>query len=322
MYESIKNFNKQFSYEPEIKNSEKFIIKKEFIVVGMGGSALAPLLLKTYKPEINILIHKDYGLPKISIEKLKNKTIILSSYSGNTEEVVDALEEARSKNLDMIVITVGGKLLALAKENNIPYIELPNTGIQPRMALGLSTKAFLKVIGQGSELEKINQLASTLSPSSYEEEGKKLAQKIKNYVPVIYSSASNLSIVYNWKIKLNETGKIPAFYNILPELNHNEMTGFDVSDSTKELSNKFYFIILKDLGDNPKIIKRMSILEKLYKDRKLNIKIIEIKGENNWFKIFSSLILADWTAYYTALEYGLEPEQVPMVEEFKKLILE
>lgn len=322
MYEAIKNFNKQFLYEPEIKNQEKLIKKSSFVVIGMGGSALAPLLLKTYKPEINILIHKDYGLPKISKEELKNKTIILSSYSGNTEEVIDAFIEAKNNNLDMVVITVGGKLLELAKENNVPYIELPNTGIQPRMALGLSIKAFLKVIGEDTELEKISQLSSILDTSVYEEEGKKLAQKIKNCIPIIYTSNNNLSIAYNWKIKLNETGKIPAFYNVLPELNHNEMTGLDVNDSTKELSNKFYFIILKDTEDNPKILKRMQILEKLYKNRSLKVETIEMKEKNIWLKIFSSLILADWMAYYTALEYGLEPEQVPMVEEFKKLILE
>ncbi|MFA5937162.1 MAG: SIS domain-containing protein, partial [Candidatus Paceibacterota bacterium] len=155
-----------------------------------------------------------------------------------------------------------------------------------------------------------------------EEIGKTLAQKIKNYVPIVYASSRNLSLVYNWKIKLNETGKIPAFYNVLPELNHNEMTGFDVKDSTEELSNKFYFLILKDKEDNSKILKRIDVLEKLYKDRNLEVETIEIKGENIWEKIFSSLLLADWTAYYTALEYKQDPEQVPMVEEFKKLILE
>lgn len=319
MYESIKNFNKQFLYEPEIKNQENLVKTSSFVVVGMGGSALAPLLLKTWKPGFNITIHCDYGLPK-TIEKLKNKLVILSSYSGNTEEVIDAFEKAKENNLDMAVISTGGELLKLAKENNIPYIELPNTGIQPRMALGFSIRAFLKIVGEENELKNISELAVNLNPTDFEENGKILAQKMKNNVPVIYASNNNLSIAYNWKIKLNETGKIPTFYNVLPELNHNEMTGFDVRDSTKELSNKFYFIILKDVEDNPKISKRMSIIENLYKNRGLKVETIKLEGKNIWLKIFSSLLLADWIAYYTALEYGLEPEQVPMVEEFKKLI--
>ncbi|MFA4975295.1 MAG: bifunctional phosphoglucose/phosphomannose isomerase [Candidatus Paceibacterota bacterium] len=320
MYESIKNFNKQFLYEPEIKNYENLVKKSSFIVVGMGGSALAPLLLKTWKLKIDIIIHRDYGLPEFLDEELKNKLIILSSYSGNTEEVISAFKEAKNKNLNMCIISTGGKLLSLAKENNIPYIELPNMGIQPRMALGLSIKAFLKFIGEEEELKKIGELATTLNPSDYENDGKALAERMKNCIPIIYSSNNNSSIIYNWKIKLNETGKIPAFYNVFPELNHNEMTGFDIKDSTKVLSSKFYFIILKDNKDNPEIFKRIEILGKLLKDRNFQVEIIELNGKDTWYKIFSSLLLADWTAYYTALEYGLEPEQVPMVEELKKLI--
>ena len=319
MYEAIKNFNKQFLYEPEIKNQENFVKKSGLVVIGMGGSALAPLLLKTWKPELDIIIHRDYGLPEF-LGDFIDKLVILSSYSGNTEEVVDAFKKAKAENLNMAIISTGGKLLSLAKENNVPYIELPNTGIQPRLALGLSIKAFLKFMGEEDELKKISALATTLNPSDYENDGKMLAQKIKNHIPVIYSSNNNSSIIYNWKIKLNETGKIPAFHNVFPELNHNEMTGFDIKDSTRELSSKFHFIILKDEKDNPEIFKRMAVLKKLLKDRNLQVEEIELTGKDTWHKIFSSLVLADWTAYYTALEYGLEPEQVPMVEEFKKLI--
>jgi len=321
MYESIKNFNKQFLYEPEVVNAEKLTGKKSFAVVGMGGSALAPLLLEVWKPELDIVITRDYGLPEIPLEELKNKLIILSSYSGNTEEVIDAFGEAQKKGFEIAVISVGGKLLSLAKENNVPYIELPNTGIQPRMALGYSIKAFLKLIGEENELEEISKLVLDLDPTECEERGKTLADKIKNNAPIIYSSNRNFPIAYTWKIKLNETGKIPAFYDLLPELNHNEMTGFDVKNATKKLSDEFYFILLKDTEDNPKISKRMDILETLYKARNLQVEIIELHGKNTWHKIFSSIVLADFVAYHTALLYGLDPEQVPMVEEFKKLVL-
>ncbi|MFA5095410.1 MAG: bifunctional phosphoglucose/phosphomannose isomerase [Candidatus Paceibacterota bacterium] len=320
MYEAIKNFNKQFLFEPEIKNRENLIKKSGFVVVGMGGSALAVLLLKTWKPKLDIIVHRDYGLPELPARELKDKLIILSSYSGNTEETIDAFRIAKENGLKIAVIATGGELLKLAKENNVPYIELPNTGIQPRSALVFSIKAFLKLIGEEDTLKEISKLAEDLNPIDYEKNGKLLAQKLKSYIPVIYSSNRNSSLVYNWKIKLNETAKIPAFYNIFPELNHNEMTGFDIKDPTKELINKFYFIILKDKEDNQKILKRMEMLEKLYKARSLQVETIELKGKNIWYKIFSSLILADWVAYYTAMEYKQDPEQVPMVEEFKKLI--
>lgn len=321
MYETIKNFNKQFLYEPEIKNRENFVKKSGFVIIGMGGSAHAPKLLKTFKPSLDIMIHQGYGLPELPLEELKNKLIILSSYSGNTEEVISAFNKAKEKNLNMAVITIGGELLSLAIENKVSYIQLPDTGIQPRSALGFSIKAFLKLIEE-NELEKIGELATTLNPNDYEENGRILAKKIKNRVPIVYASNHNSSLAEIWKIKLNETGKVPAFYNVFPELNHNEMTGFDVKDSTKELNSKFYFIISKDMKDDPKIIKRMIVLEKLLKDRSFEVVTIELKEKDIWYKIFSFLLLADWTAYYTALEYGQDSEQVPMVEEFKKLILE
>jgi len=159
-----------------------------------------------------------------------------------------------------------------------------------------------------------------LDSSGIENSGRELAEKIKGKIPVIYSSSQNSAIAYNWKIKFNETGKIPAFYNVFPELNHNEMTGFDVKEPTKPLSEKFYFIFLKDEADHPKVIKRMDITKKLYGDRGLSAEMISLDGGNILEKMFSSLLLADWTAYYTAVQYGADPEQVPMVEEFKKLI--
>ena len=322
MYESIKNFNKQFLYEPEIKNQEKLAKKSSFLVVGMGGSAHAPKLLKNCKPILDILIHQDYGMPKIPEEKLKNMLVILSSYSGNTEEVIDAFDIALKKGLNMAVISVGGKLLKLAKDSNVPYIELPNIGIQPRLALGFSIKAFLKLIDE-EELKKVNSLVEDLDPTLYEEEGKKIAEEIKYRVPIIYTSNHNSAIAEIWKIKLNESGKIPAFYNVLPELNHNEMTGFDVKDSTRNLSEKFYFLILRDKVDYPKIQKRMDVLEELYKKRGLKVKILDMESDKGiWHKLFSSLVLGDWIAYYVAEGYELDPEHIPMVEEFKKLIAE
>ena len=167
MYEAIKNFNKQLSYQPEIENQENLIKKSGLVIVGMGGSNLAPGLLQIWKPNLNITIWRDYGLPDWTPEKLKDKLIVLSSYSGNTEETIDAFKTARERNLPMAVISTGGKLLSLAIENSVPYIKLPDTGIQPRSALGLSVKAFLKLMGEEGELEKINELAESLKPKDY-----------------------------------------------------------------------------------------------------------------------------------------------------------
>jgi glucose/mannose-6-phosphate isomerase len=320
MQEAIKNFATQFEFEPKVVNFDNLNKKTSFIVCGMGGSHLAADLLKRWKPDLDLTIHSDYSLPAMSEEKLKNSLLIFSSYSGNTEEVIDAFNHAKEKNLDMAVVTVGGKLLEMAEANNIPFVQMPNTGIQPRSALGFSIMGLVKLMGFEDGLQELKALATNLKPLEIENKGQELAEKLKDFVPVIYSSGLNKSIAYNWKIKFNETGKIPAFYNIFPELNHNEMTGLDIVDSTKHLSDKFYFIILADNDDHEKNQKRMAIVEELYQKRELKTEVIKLEGNNVFEKIFNSLLLADWAAVYIAEIYGLESEQVPMVEEFKDAI--
>ena len=197
---------------------------------------------------------------------------------------------------------------------------MPDFGIQPRSALILSLKSMLKAVGEEETLKELGKLAETFNTEDFEDVGKALAEELREYVPIIYTSEKNFALAYIWKIKFNENGKIPAFYNILPELNHNEMTGFDVRDTTHKLSERFYFIFLMDRADHPKIQKRMDITCKLYEDRKLKTKKITISGDNVFYKIFSTLTIVDFATHFIALGYGMESEQIPMIEEFKKLM--
>ncbi len=321
MIDAIKAFPQQFLYKPEIIgsfNPRSFI---HFIAVGMGGSHLAADLVSRLKPNVSLTVYSDYGLPA-SVNFLGTKTaVILSSYSGNTEEVLAAAEIVIEKKIPALAIAVGGTLLDLAKKNHLPYIQLPDTGIQPRSALGFSLLALCRAIGEDEFIADSAVLAHNLSVAQFERLGKMLATRLSGRVPIIYASRRNQSIAYNWKIKLNETGKIPAFYNVLPELNHNEMNGFDVVEKTRMLSQNFYFIFLRDTGDHLHVQKRFDVLKKLYGDRGLLVEEIPLSdGVSEAEKIFSSLILADWTSVYSAEHYGLESEQVPLVEEFKRLI--
>jgi glucose/mannose-6-phosphate isomerase len=208
----------------------------------------------------------------------------------------------------------------MADKAKIPYVRLPDLHLQPRMATGLSMKAMLALMGEKNMLAEAKLLSTQLHPSREELRGKDLARRVFGNMPIIYASTRNAALAQNWKIKFNETSKIPAFYIVVPELNHNEMTGFDVKTKTLSLSRNFHFIFLKDAGDDRRIIKRMNVLEKLYRDRGFKTEIILLQGKTELNKIFNALNLADWTAYYSAKMYGVEPEQVPMVEEFKKLI--
>jgi|SRR3989344_1045448 len=315
MQDAIKNFAAQFAFQPKLKNAKRLSVYKHYLLLGMGGSHLAADVALAAKPDLPLLIHSDYGLPALSVKDLKASMIIASSYSGNTEEVLDGFEQARKRRLSTMAIAVGGELIARAQKYHRPYILLPDTGIQPRSALGFSLIALMAVMNKKRELRQLQQLAKTLKPTALESSGRALATRLQNSIPIIYSSRRNQSLAYNWKIKFNETGKIPAFYNVLPELNHNEMTGFSAA-----LSDRFYFLFIKDSGDHPRVRQRLAILERLYRDRGLRVEVLALAGKNVYEKIFRSLVLADWVALHTAAQYGLESEQVPMVEEFKRLM--
>jgi glucose/mannose-6-phosphate isomerase len=314
METAIKNFSKQFNWQPKITG--KLSAYKKFVVCGMGGSHLAGDILLSLNPEIDLTIHSDYGLPRTE----KNSLVIVSSYSGNTEEVIDSYQCARQKKLPLVVIAVGGKLIELAKKDGVPYVLLPDTGVQPRSALGFSLLGLLKVTKQSILLKQAHQLADRLDPVAAKRGGEALARKIQNQIPLIYCSHRKQSVAFNWKIKFNESGKIPAFYNVLPELNHNEMTGFDGNTKSKKLAEKFHVIVITDEDDHPRIQKRMVVLKNQYQARGLPVTIMPMVGRSALEKIFSSLLIADWCALATANFYGSESEQVPMVEEFKKLM--
>lgn len=315
----IKQSSSQFAFEPVIENTDKLEKAEAYIIAGMGGSALPADIMKPYSDK-DILIHRGYGLPHVSDALLARSIVIAVSYSGNTEETVSALEAAHSKGLRVAVIASGGKLIERAKEYGAPYVEIPRTGIQPRHALGFMLKALVRMMGEKAIERDIASLASSLDAASFEAKGKELAEIVYGKVPVFYASDVNSAVAYNWKIKCNESAKIPAFENIFSELNHNEMTGFDVIPSTKALSEKFHFIFLSDAHDHPRIAKRMELTKKLYEDRGLPVTTVALEGDTPWQRIFSSLLTADWMAYHLSARYGTEPEQVPMVEEFKKMM--
>ncbi len=315
MKDDIYNFPKQLLFSPEIINKEKWGIYDNYLLTGMGGSHLqAEVLISIYK-DLPLSIYSDYGLPNIK----ENTGVIIASYSGNTEEAIDNLNMAISLGLDVSVISKGGRLIELAKENSLPYIKIPDGDVQPRMGTGYAVKAVLKIMNKEEEIEELVECLEKRKDLLMSH-GEEIAVLLKGKVPIIYSSTRNLTVSKIWKINFNEGPKIPSFYNIVPELNHNEMTGFDTNPSTKELSEKMIFILLKDNEDDSRNQRRMDVLKDVLEKRNFPVFEINMEGEKREEKIFSSIILSAWTAYYLAEIYNNNPNVVPMVEEFKKSI--
>jgi glucose/mannose-6-phosphate isomerase len=313
----INNFSEQLKYQPEIENSETFRKQSKFVIAGMGGSNLASGLIKIWNPKLDIIIHRDYGLP-LAQKNLDDHLIIASSYSGNTAETIDALETAIKYRLPVIAISTGGKLIEIAKESNIPYIQLPDLNTQPRLAIGVSLKAMLTAMGEDELSSELEDLADSLNPEEFESEGMDLAKKLKNKIPVIYSSVANEPLGYIWKAMMNEDAKVPAYQNVFPEANHNDMNGFDGSSEGKLLSEKFHLIFIKDHSDDLRIHERMDLAEKMYEERGLGVSVVGLVDSSSWKKIFNCLFIAEFAGYYLAQEYKIDPEKVLMVEEFKK----
>lgn len=321
MRDMIIQFPKQFSFDPKVENKGNLVRKRKYVVGGMGGSGLPGELLSSYYKEHEIVLYRDYGIPETSRKKLREYGFIAVSYSGNTEETLDFFLEAKRNKFPLAALTTGGKLLDEAMRWGIPFVRIPSTGIQPRMALGYMLLGLMKIMGDTKGISEIQKLGKTLKPKMYEAFGQKLASFLQKKIPIIYSSRTNSIIGYIWKIKLNETGKIPAFQHVFPELNHNEMTSFDRQTRTKEISENFCFIFLEDTEDHPRIQKRMGITKKLFKDRGLEVISVKLEGKSRWQKVFQSILLADWVSLSLATTYQVEAEQVPMVEELKKLMV-
>lgn len=290
----------------------------ELVFCGMGGSALyADLLLMHLEGELTIptRIHRDYGLPA---NVSKDALVIACSYSGNTEETISSLEASLKARLKTVVIAHGGKMLDIAKAEGIPHIIIPEC-IQPRYSPGYMFSAahqLLSYLGLAHQCEKeMEKLTKWLGAQrGIENLGKTLAQQLKGKVPLIYSSSGYRAVARIGKIKINENAKVPAFYNELPEMNHNEMVGF-----TRPLA-KYHSIILTDGDESPQMKLRIKATQSVLGEQDITSSEVQLEGETNLQRAFYGLLYFDWASYHLAMEYGIDPVPVEMVERFKGML--
>ncbi|MEX0870029.1 MAG: bifunctional phosphoglucose/phosphomannose isomerase [Candidatus Spechtbacterales bacterium] len=313
----------QFTQGHERASGEgkKYAHKKfeNIVIAGMGGSALSGEILQMLREELGlkvpVFINKDYNLP---LEANKKSLIIISSYSGNTEETLSAYKEARKNKFHTAVITTGGKLRRAALKDKTPLVEIP-AGVQPRLALGYQFGAILALCADAklirSQKKHLEYLTEYMEKNMKETEkkGRKLAEQVGTHVPVIYSTNKYRQIAYILKIQINENAKRHAFYNYFPELNHNEMVGYE-----KTKTKSFDIIMLKAKNDAKENVKRMELTKKLIKDRGYKVHDIDIKEKKMYDITFYTILLGLWFSYYLAIEGGVDPTPVNIVEEFKK----
>ena len=301
---------------------------KNIIVTGLGGSAISGDLMANFlQNEISIpfQVNRNYSLPKY----VNDSTLLLvSSYSGNTEETISVLNEALTRKCKIICLTTGGTVKEIADREKLPVVILKK-GFQPRYSLGLSFFSLLKVL-QILKLVTTSQEIIDKTILLWKKRGEELsseknssfqiAEKLIGFLPVIYSTADLTSAIGNrFKCQLNENSKMHAFHNAFPELNHNEIIGWETYD---ERIAKLKAIFIEEAATHPQIKKRFAITSELL--TKDGVEIITLSSAESTFqeRLLDLIYLTDWISYYLAIQRGKDPSEIDYIHLLKKRLAE
>jgi glucose/mannose-6-phosphate isomerase len=315
---------KQLSYEFEIFQDQLDV--DNIVYAGMGGSAIAGLISTCWPGyAVPFEILRGYDIPQYVNERTY---FIASSYSGNTEETINALAQAEEKGAQIAVMATGGKLVEIAENKGYSLALLPKAE-QARYGVLYSLKALLIFLEQAGlsvragVVEELEGIASFLQTTSKQwlstvptdkNLAKKLALEIIGKSVVIYSGPKLWPAAYKWKITFNENAKHIAWVNQLPEFNHNEFMGW-----TEQPVEKPYTVIdIRSKLEHPRILKRFAVTERLLSGKRPASQVIEPEGDTLLKQILWTMLLADYVSVYTALLAGIDPAPVALVDIFKK----
>lgn len=297
------------------------------LVSGLGGSAIGGDILRSYaaaKAAIPLVVNRDYDIPAF----VGPQSLVLAvSYSGNTEETLSAYQQANQAGADIIVVSSGGKLSSLAREDGNMVAELPG-GLSPRAATGYLFSPLALILeqlglvkGASADLmetvQVLTDLREEINPvvDSAHNIARQLAGEMKGRIPVIWGSSSHSEVAaLRWKAQINENAKAPAYYNIFPELNHNEMVGFE---APADLISQLMIIILRDPGDHERVKKRIEISKEVIRPRVAKVMEVEARGQSFLARFYSLAYIGDYASFYLAQEYGINPTPVQVIDFLK-----
>ncbi|MBU6323559.1 MAG: hypothetical protein KGI41_01350 [Patescibacteria group bacterium] len=322
MEEQLVRFPEQFAWRPAYEGGDGIPEVSHYILAGMGGSALGAKLLFRQDPTLPLSIHSDYGLPRIPADTLRDSLIIASSYSGETEETLSAAKYAVEAGLPVAVVTTGGRLADFARERNLPLLLFTNPGIEPRMAIGYTMLAIATLMKNGALETAVRDAGRQTNAEAGRTLGESIANLMDGKIPFVYSSGQNAGVSYFWKIAHNETAKIPAVSNVFPELCHNELSGYDLADSTRNIFSALHAVFLEDDDDHPRVKLRMKLMHELLMERGVESSRVKLVGDSGLHKAFNGLLTGVWSALSLARRYGVPDAKTPLIAEFKKRMAE
>ena len=302
---------------------------ESIVVLGMGGSGVSgDVTQAVVEPRLPIPFRTIKGYGPLPEWIGRNTLVFAVSYSGSTEETVAALQEAHDRGARAITISSGGPLLDMAKAFGLAHIPIPS-GLQPRASLGYLTMpvlAALVEVGLIPDLdddvaETVSVLAdiqarSHRSRTRQENPAKDLAALIHGNVPIVYGGHGLGSVAaYRFKCDLNEYGKTPAFWHELPELDHNEIVGWNQLDELT--TSKFVGVMLRDSEEHDRVALRFDITRSLIQDKFGSIVELHSEGRSALARVMSLILVTQLAAIYVGLGYEVDPGPVEAIMKLK-----
>ena len=297
------------------------------VIAGMGGSAIGGDLVKAVlgnQSLLPIIVHRNYTLPAF----VTSQTLLIAvSYSGNTEETLKSVERAFARGAEILTITSGGKLKAFADTHSLPCVIIP-AGQQPRASLGylfmpilsiLSRLGFAPDLDSRADLAEaiglLSKLAEDFHPDVPDSQPKRLAQELYGKLPVIYAPQELEAVAMRWKGQINENSKSLAYYNVYPEMSHNEIEGWKHPPA---LTQQCHIIQLRDSIAPSQTQRRMDITAELIQPHTAGITQVHSGGRALLARLLSLVAIGDWTSFYLAILYGQDPTPIGRMEELKR----
>jgi len=295
------------------------------LVCGMGGSAvggdIAADIMRNYGIPLQIEISRRYALPPY----VRGDTLVIfSSYSGETEETLSQFAEARRRGLRMMAMSSGGRMKDWAVRFGVPFVELP-AGFKPRAALPYSLFTILEYLRECGKLdltEDINETVKVMSDlredRQKDSEMMALADLMAGCRISVYAGEAFEAAARRVKNQINENSKLPASWDVFPEMDHNEIVGYEDNDANA--GN--YVLLLRDADENPAVRERIEVTKELIRGKVKGVVELWAVGKSPLAKEMSLLFLADLLTYYLAKQAGKSPDKTANIDALKAALKE
>jgi glucose/mannose-6-phosphate isomerase len=290
------------------------------LVCGLGGSGIAGNLaydLTADQITVPIVVNKGYELPSFAGD---NTLLILCSYSGNTEETLSCAAQAVERSLKPVCVASGGKLIELAKKHNFDFIQVPG-GAPPRSTLGFGSTILLYILDQFALIdltvsEEITAVSEFLSreQEAIKADSHALAKVLKDKTVIVYAEGRIESAILRLKQQINENSKSNCWINVIPELNHNELVGWKCKNET------IAALFFRTDFENPRNVLRFDFIRPTVAANVSTVQEVRAKGETLLEQYFYLIHFGDWLSYYMAIEHGVDPVEVHVIDKLKNYL--